>query len=115
MLKVLNGARVLVATDGTNRLYIDTGHELVPITVDAGSQSGAAGGYYTPSVNTATGVVTWTPSDPSMPAVTPSNIRGPAGRGVFGINLSVDANGGVTGGTVYYDDGATSKVTITSN
>ena len=31
-LKVLNGARVLVATDGTNALYIDTGREIIPIT-----------------------------------------------------------------------------------
>lgn len=114
-LKALNGARVLVSTDGTNTLYIDTGREIIPVTGATGSSvsvNGEDGGYYTPNVNTVTGYVTWTPSKPDMPAIAPSIIRGPAGRGVFGIDFSVDATGALAGGTVYYDDGSTSKITF---
>lgn len=39
---------------------------------------GKDGGYYTPSVD-ASGNLTWTPSDPSMPPVSSSNIKGPKG------------------------------------
>lgn len=113
-LKVLNGARVLVATDGTNALYIDTGREIIPITgVTVNGGDGGDGGYYTPNVNTVTGYVTWTPSKPGMPAIQPSVIKGPAGRGVFGIDFSVNTAGELTGGTVYYDDGSTSRITFT--
>jgi len=121
-LRVINGARVLVSADGTNRLFIDTGSEVIPVT-SAGNAAGNAvegtggedGGYYTPKVNDVTGYVTWTASKPNMPAIAPSNIRGPkgdAGRGVFGINISVDTAGAITGGTVFYDDGSTSKITF---
>lgn len=117
-LKALNGARVLVSTDGTNAVYIDTGREIIPVTGVAGpsiSDGGEDGGYYTPNVNTVTGYVTWTPSKPNMPAIAPSIIRWPKGdngRSVFGIDFSVDADGALTGGTVYYDDGSTSKITF---
>lgn len=112
-LKALNGARVLVSMDGTNALYIDTGREIIPVTGVAGSSAGGeGGGYYTPNVNTVTGYVTWTPSKPDMPAIAPSIIRGPAGRGVYGIDFSIDATGALAGGTVYYDDGSTSKITF---
>lgn len=110
-LKVLNGARVLVSTDGTNALYIDTGREIIPVT-GATVSGGEDGGYYTPNVNTVTGYVTWTPSKAGMPAIQPSVIKGPAGRGVFGIDFSVNAAGELTGGTVYYDDGSTSRITF---
>lgn len=114
-LKVLNKARVLVSTDGTNAMYIDTGDEIIPVTGAASmpvNVVGEDGGYYTPNVNNTTGYVTWTPSKPSMPAIAPSIIKGPAGRGVFGIDFSVDADGALTGGTVYYDDGSTSRITF---
>lgn len=112
-LKVLNGARVLVATDGTNALYVDTGREIIPITgVTINGGDGGDGGYYTPNVNTVTGYVTWTPSKPGMPAIQPSVIKGPAGRGVFGINFSVNTAGELTGGTVFYDDGSASAITF---
>lgn len=115
-LRVINGARVLVSADGTNTLYIDIGSEIIPVAPPAGNISGGAdGGYYTPNVNAVTGYVTWTASKPDMPAIAPANIRGPkgdAGRGVFGINISVDTTGAITGGTIFYDDGSTSKITF---
>ena len=114
-LRVLNGARVLISTDGNNTLYIDTGSELIPVTGGEAAASVADGGYYTPNVNTTTGYVTWTPSRPDMPAIAPSNIRGPKGndgRGVHGIDISIDSTGGIAGGTVFYDDGSTSKITF---
>lgn len=114
-LKVLNGARVLVATDGTNALYIDTGREIIPVTGATINGGGNDGGYYTPNVNTVTGYVTWTPSKPDMPAIQPSVIRGTAGRGVFGIDFSVNTAGELTGGTVYYDDGSTSRITFSAS
>ena len=117
-LRVINGARVLVSADGTNKLFIDTGSEVIPVTSPTGNVVGTGGedgGYYTPNVNSTTGYVTWTASKPDMPPIAPSNIRGPkgeAGRSVFGINISVDTTGAITGGTVFYDDGSTSKITF---
>ena len=117
-LRVISGARVLVSADGTNKLFIDIGSEIIPVTSQAGGASGASGedgGYYRPNVNSTTGYVTWTPSKPDMPAIAPSLIRGPKGedgRGVFGIDFLVDAAGALAGGTVYYDDGTTSKITF---
>lgn len=116
-LRVINGARVLVSADGTNQLFIDIGSEVIPVTSPAGggTANGADGGYYTPKVNETTGYVTWTASKPDMPPIAPSNIRGPkgdAGRSVYGINISVNAAGEITGGTVFYDDGSTSNLTF---
>ena len=118
-LKVLNGARVLISTDGNKTLYIDTGREIIPVASQANTSvnvdSGEDGGYYIPNVNDVTGYVTWTPSKPNMPAVAPSVIRGPKGedgRGVFGINFAIDAEGALAGGTVFYDDGSTSNITF---
>lgn len=115
-LRVLKGARVLVSADGSNTLYIDTGREILPVMGGSGALAGGeSGGYYTPNVNAVTGYVTWTPSKQNMPAIAPSMIRGPKGedgRGVFGINFSVNAEGALTGGTVFYDDGSTSNITF---
>ena len=117
-LRVINGARVLVSADGTNRLFIDIGSEVIPVTSvnnDVNVTNGEDGGYYTPNVNSVTGYVTWTPSKPDMPAIAPSNIRGPKGadgRSVYGINISIDSTGGIAGGTVFYDDGSTSNITF---
>ena len=118
-LRVINGARVLASVDGTNQLFIDIGSAVIPIAVSNGdgnnSAVGADGGYYTPKVNETTGYVTWTASKPDMPPIAPSNIRGPRGydgRSVFGINISVDTAGAITGGTVFYDDGSTSNITF---
>ena len=114
-LKAISNAKVLIATDGSNALFIDIGSAVIPVAVqvaDGITGSGEDGGYYTPNVDMDTGNVSWTPSKATMPAIAPSNIRGPAGRSVYGINFSVDANGALTGGTVYYDDGSTSRITF---
>lgn len=115
-LKAVSNARVLVATDGSNALFIDLGNVVVPVSTGYnGVDVNEPGGYYIPEVDAETGYVSWTPSRPDMPAIEATNIRGPegpAGRGVFGLNLKVDETGAVTGGTVYYSDGDISNITI---
>ncbi len=42
-------------------------------------EAGEDGGFYAPSVNENTGILSWTPSKADMPAVESANIRGPKG------------------------------------
>lgn len=44
-----------------------------------GGGGGTGGGYYVPAVSE-TGILSWTASDPSMPAVQPKNVKGPQGE-----------------------------------
>lgn len=73
----------------------------------AGDFDGADGGYYSPSVNAA-GDLSWTASDPDMPAVTGANIKGPQGdtgstgpQGPQGVGL-VDVTNVIVSGTAQF-------------
>lgn len=48
-------------------------------TEGGSSAAGEDGGYYTPSVDENTGILSWSASKADMPAVASSNIKGPKG------------------------------------
>ena len=77
------GSKATVTNSGTeSEAVLDFG---IPRGYDgtgggnAGGGSGEDGGYYTPSVDEDTGILSWSASKVGMPAVEPVNIKGPPG------------------------------------
>lgn len=99
---------------GTESVYVRQGNAFVqvPLAVfleSLGSGSGADGGYYAPSVDSA-GNLTWTASKTGMPVVAGANIKGPegdTGRGIVSISRTEgDGAPGTTDTyTITYTDG----------